>query len=414
MRQGSQTRTATRTIFEADYAFGFTTEALFECDAPATRIHSIQGPGATSGMAGVKVVIEGLVVGDFQGTTREGQPDPQMSGFFVQEEDADRDASDATSEGIFIFQPTSTASFVDVAAGDRVRVEGTVTEFNSSGIALTELTNVTNLLVCSSGHALTRVPVLWPVPSLDAWERYEGMAVKISQVMTVTETFNLGSFGEIVLATSRLTTPTNVVEPGAPRTRCRTSMTAARIILDDGSSLSRDNFDPPARLYPQDNAGTPLAADPGLSAATHCVSATPSIPRPGRLRACSTTGLAPTESIRPAPSASSMRTSVQPALLESAARCVSQSFNVLNYFTTLDTGAPACGPTGGLDCRGANTASEFTRQRAKSLPPSPHSTRTSWASSSSRTMRRRPFRIWSTASTRYPGEISTRSSIPAP
>lgn len=43
------------------------------------------------------------------------------------------------------------------------------------------------------------------------------------------------------------------------------------------------------------------------------------------------------------------------------------SFNVLNYFTTLDTGAPVCGPTGGLDCRGANNALEFTRQRDKIL-----------------------------------------------
>ena len=41
------------------------------------------------------------------------------------------------------------------------------------------------------------------------------------------------------------------------------------------------------------------------------------------------------------------------------------SFNVLNYFTTLDTGAPICGPSGNIDCRGANTAEEFARQRAK-------------------------------------------------
>jgi predicted extracellular nuclease len=43
------------------------------------------------------------------------------------------------------------------------------------------------------------------------------------------------------------------------------------------------------------------------------------------------------------------------------------SFNVLNYFTTLDTGAAACGPTGGLQCRGANSAAEFSRQRTKLL-----------------------------------------------
>ena len=41
------------------------------------------------------------------------------------------------------------------------------------------------------------------------------------------------------------------------------------------------------------------------------------------------------------------------------------SFNVLNYFTTLDTGAEICGPSGDIGCRGANTAEEFARQRAK-------------------------------------------------
>jgi hypothetical protein len=41
------------------------------------------------------------------------------------------------------------------------------------------------------------------------------------------------------------------------------------------------------------------------------------------------------------------------------------SLNVLNYFSTLDNGGPICGPSGDLDCRGADNAEEFTRQRTK-------------------------------------------------
>jgi predicted extracellular nuclease len=41
------------------------------------------------------------------------------------------------------------------------------------------------------------------------------------------------------------------------------------------------------------------------------------------------------------------------------------SFNVLNYFITLDGSGPICGPAGGQDCRGADTPEEFTRQRNK-------------------------------------------------
>jgi predicted extracellular nuclease len=41
------------------------------------------------------------------------------------------------------------------------------------------------------------------------------------------------------------------------------------------------------------------------------------------------------------------------------------SFNVLNYFTHLDLGPDICGPTGNLECRGADTAEELARQQDK-------------------------------------------------
>ena len=41
------------------------------------------------------------------------------------------------------------------------------------------------------------------------------------------------------------------------------------------------------------------------------------------------------------------------------------SFNVLNYFTTLDGSGPICGPLGNQGCRGADNAFEFARQKAK-------------------------------------------------
>ena len=41
------------------------------------------------------------------------------------------------------------------------------------------------------------------------------------------------------------------------------------------------------------------------------------------------------------------------------------SFNVLNYFTTLDNSGPICGPLQNQDCRGADNAEELARQRAK-------------------------------------------------
>jgi len=41
------------------------------------------------------------------------------------------------------------------------------------------------------------------------------------------------------------------------------------------------------------------------------------------------------------------------------------SFNVLNYFKTIDNRGSICGSAGAQDCRGADTALEFERQRDK-------------------------------------------------
>jgi len=38
---------------------------------------------------------------------------------------------------------------------------------------------------------------------------------------------------------------------------------------------------------------------------------------------------------------------------------------VLNYFITIDEGEDICGPSGDMECRGADTAEEFERQKAK-------------------------------------------------
>ena len=103
----------------ADYVFSFQTLAGFICGDPATKIHQIQGSGATAALTGVQT-IEGVVVGDYQGAG-------QFNGYFVQEEAADQDGDALTSEGIFVF---SGSGVDNVSAGDVVRVRGTAGEFS--------------------------------------------------------------------------------------------------------------------------------------------------------------------------------------------------------------------------------------------------------------------------------------------
>ena len=232
----------------ADTAFAFSTAALFACGEPAARMHDIQGSGSASPLVNNVVAVEGIVVGAFQGATR-------LNGFYLQDDEATWDSDPATSEGIFIFDSTFG---VPVEMGDRVRVQGRVTEFGTAGSTLTEVGNVTNVLVCSHGNAFPRTTVTLPVPSIGAWERYEGMAVRIVQPLTVTETFNLGSFGEVVLATVRLDTPTNIVDPGPDAIAVQDFNDRSRIIVDDGTNRSRQTLDPAP--YPE-NGGL-AAGDP--------------------------------------------------------------------------------------------------------------------------------------------------------
>ncbi len=179
-----------------------------------TPIHDVQGSGATSPLDGATVVIEGIVVGDFQDGAAGTNGD--LNGFHVQEEDTDADADPLTSEGIFVFNGSNPT--VDVAIGDLVRVEGSVSEFKSPAsdpLSLTEISSFTGVTVLSRGNPLpTPATLSLPVNSVDDFEYSEGMRVTFSQDLVISEYFNFDRFGEIVLTSERHLTPTAVVEPG--------------------------------------------------------------------------------------------------------------------------------------------------------------------------------------------------------
>ncbi len=325
-------------LMAANVVFSFATAAqpFGACGDPATQIHDIQGIGPASPLSGVSgIIIEGVVVGDYQGAG-------QFGGFHVQEEDADRDADPATSEGIFVFSSSP------VNAGDRVRVQGRVIEFSTSGVLLTELTTVTSVSVCGSGSGVTPFVVTLPVASLNEWEAVESMLIAFTQDLTVTETFTLGRFGEVALSVDgRLLNPTMVTSPGAPANALQDLNDRSRILLDDGNN--QQNIDP--TLHPSGglSATSTLRSGYTVSGLTGVLEQRFGVYRVQPVGPVSFSADNP----RPlAPDAVGGRLRVSP-------------MNVLNYFTTIDAGPDICGPLGNLDCRGADSALEFTRQRDK-------------------------------------------------
>ena len=314
----------------ADVVISFTTIDAAVCGDPGlTLISSIQGSGASSPLAGSRVSIEAVVVGDYQGAGSFG-------GYFVQEEDADADADPATSEGLFVFN-TST----DVNVGDHLRIKGTVTEFGG----LTEISPASRVQICSTGNALsTPTPVTFPVTSIGDFERLEGMLVSMSQELTVTEVFNLGRFGEVSLsAAGRLANPTNVVAPGAPANDLQDLNDRSRIVLDDGNGLQ--NIDP--TLYPQGglSAANTLRVGDSLPSLTGVLDFRFSLYR-----------------VQPTGPISFNHTNPRPVAPEPVGGNLQvASFNVLNYFN--GDGAGGGFPT----ARGAETLFELGRQREKEV-----------------------------------------------
>lgn len=214
----------------ADYVFSFQIAAgASACGQPATLISAIQGDGEISPLLGQFVEIEAVVVGDFQNGA-------QLDGFFLQEEDGDQDGNPATSEGLFVFD---NQFGVDVAVGDRVRVHGVANEF----FGLTELGSISRLEVCASGQSVSDVALSFPLNSIAELEAFEGMAVRLDQTMTVTETFDLGRYGEVSLSSGgRLFQPTHVTAPGDAALAVEVENTLRRILVDDGSDMQ--NPDP--------------------------------------------------------------------------------------------------------------------------------------------------------------------------
>jgi predicted extracellular nuclease len=299
------------------------------CGDPFTPIYTIQGSGLASPLDGTEVSTEGVVVGDFQ---------DGLSGFHIQDATGDGDAT--TSDGIFVYY-----TGLDVNVGDYVRVRGFVDEF----FDLTEITGVSQVWLCGSG-SVAPTAIALPVTSVDDFEAYEGMLVTLPQTLYISEFFNFDRFGEMVLTTERQFQPTAVYEPGSTDAAdLALANSLSRITLDDG----RGSQNPDPAIHPNG----------GVFDLTNLF-------RGGdELR--NVTGVLDYNfglyKIQPTQGADYTPVNPRTALPDDVGGDLKvAAFNVLNYFTTLDDGVnDICGPLENQECRGADDAEEFTRQRDK-------------------------------------------------
>ncbi|TAK86219.1 MAG: ExeM/NucH family extracellular endonuclease [Aquabacterium sp.] len=312
--------------------------------AAVTPIFQIQGSGSTSPLLGQTVTTKGVVT------------KINSNGYFIQ--DSVGDGNPATSDGIFVFTSSAPAG---VAVGDLVQLTATVAEYNTgaAGNALTaahtvtELTDPGDLSVLGTG-SITPTVIDFPELNEDDLERVEGMLVRINGTLTASQNYFLGRYGQITLAAGgRLLKPTNLHRPGSVAALGLAADNARRrIILDDGSGAQNPNPTPFLAADNTQRAGDTLdgltgVIDYGLATADN-------------------TGLADYR-IHPVGAVNFTRSNPRttaPAAVGGNVKVA--SFNVLNYFTTIDQSGASCAPSGTRsDCRGADSAAEFTRQQAK-------------------------------------------------
>ena len=307
------------------------------CGDEYTSIFDVQGSGTTSPLVGEEVAVEGVVVGDFQNNAT--ADDGDLSGFYVQDPAGDGDPS--TSDGVFVYAPGGT----DVQKGDAVRVRGSVSEYGG----LTEV-GASQIWICSSGNDLPdATEVSLPVDETGDLEVYEGMRVTFPQALVISEYYNFARYGEIVLTSERHATPTAQYEPGSSaQAAAAQAYLLDRITLDDG----RTTQNPDPAIHPDGSEFTLTNRFRGGDTVTNV------------------TGIMDERydlyRIQPTAGATYTTANPRPATPDEVGGHLQvASFNVLNYFTTLDTGSWVCGPAADQECRGADNATELDRQRDK-------------------------------------------------
>ncbi len=306
------------------------------CGDDATLIHDIQGSGDEFDPAfGGEQVVEGVVT------------DAVNGGVFVQEEAADVDTDPETSEGIFVFLAGEPAPAVDTL----VRVAGTPAE----RFEKTQIATVTEIKECGAAPAIAPTPVSFPLEERSDLEHYEGMLVKLVDELVISEYFNYDRFGEVVVGKpldgqERLFTPTAVVEPGAEAQALVAEYAKRTLTIDD-----RNGSQNPATI-PHPGNGEPFSLTNRFRGGDTITGIEGILDYDFSLYRLLPTTYGSYVAKNPRPTtAPAVGGDVQVA-----------SFNVLNYFLTLDrAGEPGCGPDNNLDCRGANNEIELDRQRTK-------------------------------------------------
>ena len=170
---------------------------LAQCPAPTTSIANVQGETPRSGMLGQQVTVQGIVT-----LIQAGR------GLYIEESGSDAD--ERTSNAIFV-QSGNLASGVE--QGTVISVSGKVSEIGEERYPLTALTDIGEIVPCSSNHDLPLTDVSLPLSGLKR-EALEGMRIQVDDKLIVTNTYQFARGNFTLSANGLQFVPTEIMEPG--------------------------------------------------------------------------------------------------------------------------------------------------------------------------------------------------------
>ncbi|MFC3093328.1 ExeM/NucH family extracellular endonuclease [Alteromonas sediminis] len=299
------------------------TAELGQCATPATLISAIQGSGDTSPVVGQTLVVEGVITNLL----------PDLGGFFMQEELADEDGDSNTSEGLFI-ELADSGLLTGLANEQVVRVRGRVSEqYGRTHMDAVELRND-----CGSDSGIIAVEMQLPFASENAAEIFENMLVELPQTLTVSSNYDLTQYGQVLVSNGRLYKSTQLFTPGSAQERALEAANKLnQLIIDD----NKDGSYSEEVVYPNLSLGG-LSAQNTLRLGDTIQGLVGNLDYgfgDYRIRPLNEPDFTPSNPRLSTPDIN-------------RGNVVVASFNVLNYFTTLDS-------------RGADNSEEFERQAAK-------------------------------------------------
>ena len=211
--------------------------------------------------------------------------------------------------------------------------------------------------MCRSDVALpAAIDLHLPLTSVRALETVENMRVALPQTLTIIDTHKLWQFGELVVSSERQVQPTQSALPGKEALAVSRAQALDRLIVDDGRAGRNLPPNIPASDQPEQDKTVPLSASHSIRTGQELTGLL------GVLHfAFGSYRLQPTAPFK-------LLTQTNPRSghpPDVGGTFHVTSFNVLNYFSTLQDSGKRCGPALNRGCRGADNTQEQQRQLQK-------------------------------------------------